>query len=404
MARAIRAHDGRRDNGVRYPLLKAALSRLVEWLVWLWTRAGRRRGEAPWRRILVVEPFRLGDAALLGGMLAALRQAVPSAEIHVLLHPAAADLYREHWAVDRVHAAALPWVRWTTPRMRWSKFCRLVAELRRHRFDLGIDPRGDVRSQALLALVGCAQRAGLTRYLASNIRVRGHLLTDPVEAEAGLHRVALHEAILQRLGISSCNRGLSPAAERRSGGSCRVVISPGAGWEFRRWPIDRWIELVRRFAAWPDIEVRVIRPREEDIEMSRALEGAGPGVVGRATSLSEFLDELRRASVVVSPDSAAVHLASEWFGVPVVALFGPGVVPLYRPRSAGSVTIHHQERFPCAPCLQRRCVRPSDPCMSAITVDEVADAVLRILAESGTLSLMHGSPAPDGPDRTGADP
>lgn len=334
------------------------------------------------RRVLVFEPFRLGDAALLAGMLDPLRERFAEAEVHLLLSPVAAPLYENDPRVAQVHRFVFPWTDLPPPRAGWLQTLRFLRGLRQLKFDLGIDPRGDVRSQIALRLAGCRERVGLARYLASNIELRGSLLTRPVHCDRLAHRVEMHDAILRALGARAS--GGPPARPTRSPGALRrVVLSVGAGWVFRRWPEERWRELAARLVASGGVEVRLIGG-EADAGTLHRLAGTVPsGVIVRQTHLREFLDELRTADVVVSADSAAVHLASEWFGVPVVALFGPGVVSLYRPRSAGSVVIHHQQRFPCAPCLQKRCVRPHDSCMPAISVGEVEAAVVRLLDGCG---------------------
>jgi ADP-heptose:LPS heptosyltransferase len=99
----------------------------------------------------------------------------------------------------------------------------------------------------------------------------------------------------------------------------------------------------------------------------------------RITDLRGLFDELEAADLVVCPDSAVMHFASEWFGVPVLALIGPGVVPLYRPRSAGSRVIDRQSQYACAPCTQQRCIHPDRPCMGAIHVGDVIDELAAML-------------------------
>ncbi len=363
---------------VEYPRRTARAAAYLEWF------SGLLAGPAPdgqtrdCRRLLIIEPFRIGDAALLTGMLDPLRERYPQSEVHLLLSPVAAPLYESDPRVARVHRFVFPWTDLPPPRAGWLETVRFLRGLRQLEFDVGIDPRGDVRSQIALRLAGCRERVGLARYLASNIELRGRLLTRAVHCDRLAHRVEMHDAILRALGARP-SAGPPARPTRSSGALRRVVLSVGAGWAFRRWPEERWGELAVRLAESDGVEVRLIGGEADAGTLARLAEVVPPGVVVRQTNLREFLDELQAADVVVSADSAAIHLASEWFGVPVVALFGPGVVSLYRPRSAGSVVIHHQERFPCAPCLQKRCVRPRDSCMPSISVPQVEQAVVRAL-------------------------
>jgi len=369
---------------VRYPAWKALAARLLEAALRpLVAFAPAPRGLDAVRRMLIVEPFRLGDAALLRGMLAPLRERFPDAKIHLLLHPGSAALYRDHPAVTRVHELALPWASVPGRRAGWVAAWRFLRSLRSLRFDLGIDPRGDVRSQAALVAAGCAERAGFTNYLACNIRIRGALLTRSAGDLPLAHRVELHDAVLALLG---CRPADPPARvpHRAADGRVRVVISTGAGWSFRLWPEELWAEVVRRLAGRGDVEVRLVGVPAEQPRLQRIVAGAGGGGTIRITDLRGLLDELASADLVVCPDSAVMHLASEWFGRPVLALFGPGVVPLYRPRSAGSVVLDAQGDYPCAPCTQQRCVRPHSPCMGAVGVEGVIRALGAMLSGDGS--------------------
>lgn len=75
---------------------------------------------------------------------------------------------------------------------------------------------------------------------------------------------------------------------------------------------------------------------------------------------------------LVTNDTGTMHLAAS-LGTPVVALFGSTEPLLTRPLGPDHTVIRHQVE--CSPCFQREC--PLDfRCMEAITVEEVAAAVL----------------------------
>ena len=85
-----------------------------------------------------------------------------------------------------------------------------------------------------------------------------------------------------------------------------------------------------------------------------------------------------RSAVFVANDSGPMHVAASQ-GTPVVALFGPNTPETYAPRGGPARVIWH--RYPCSPCDQKTCVRQEDPCMEAIEVAEVLDAVGSLLSE-----------------------
>ncbi|MCK5597114.1 MAG: glycosyltransferase family 9 protein, partial [Candidatus Eisenbacteria sp.] len=94
------------------------------------------------------------------------------------------------------------------------------------------------------------------------------------------------------------------------------------------------------------------------------------------TSIRTLAGVASLASAFVGNDSGPLHIAASQ-GTPVVALFGPSTPERYAPR--GSVLRVLWTHPPCSPCSQKKCVRPDDPCMEAITMDEVLAALAPLI-------------------------
>jgi heptosyltransferase-2 len=77
----------------------------------------------------------------------------------------------------------------------------------------------------------------------------------------------------------------------------------------------------------------------------------------------------------VGPDTGIMHVAVG-VGTPVVALFGPNDPARFGP--VGPRDIALSARLDCSPCRQRRCPH-GGLCMEALGVDEVWEAVARVL-------------------------
>ncbi|HEX3435776.1 MAG TPA: glycosyltransferase family 9 protein [Pseudacidobacterium sp.] len=100
-----------------------------------------------------------------------------------------------------------------------------------------------------------------------------------------------------------------------------VILNPGAGWGAKRWPVERYGEVARTFAAKGYGVVINAGPQEE--LLAREVNAASGDVT---TVLSPGLDELialiRRTSLVIAGDTGPLHLASA-LGKPVVGIYGP---------------------------------------------------------------------------------
>src|SRR5215212_5565871 len=141
--------------------------------------AGRNRNAGDGRepsRILVIEPWHIGDLVLVTPLLGCLRQVLPMAHVAILAKPFAEEILRHSGLVDDIVAVDLPWtaqknkypLRLSVAQELW----RLVRVLRARRFDLTIDARMDIRSNLLAAAIGARRRLGYA------VGGGGWLLTD----------------------------------------------------------------------------------------------------------------------------------------------------------------------------------------------------------------------------------
>ncbi len=169
-----------------------------------------------------------------------------------------------------------------------------------------------------------------------------------------------------------------------AGGTGRpwVALSPGSVWGTKRWPY--YAELARALSERADLVV-IGGPSERELAAQVvAAVPAGRVVVDGTSGLSLLAsaEVIRRAAVLVTNDSAPLHLASA-VGTPSVAIFGPTVPAFgFGPLSAGSVIVEH-ESMPCRPCHHHgppECPLGHFKCMREIGVERVVEVVGRVLA------------------------
>jgi ADP-heptose:LPS heptosyltransferase len=149
------------------------------------------------------------------------------------------------------------------------------------------------------------------------------------------------------------------------------VVHTGGGSRFKKWNVEQWIELCDFLGD----KVMLVGTSSDFEKLTYITGQINEHIEIRITkSLQELLHVIYEAQIYVGLDSGPANIAS-MLGRPCVVLFGPGVVPLYQPISQGSIALHHQERFPCAPCSQQTCLNPEKTCTEDISVEEVLDAI-----------------------------
>jgi heptosyltransferase-2 len=321
-----------------------------------------RAGEEP-DRIVVIRLHAFGDTAITFPVLGALRKRLPAARLDVVTDVRSADLFAGHRDVDSVHAfdTRLPKGR------KGAALLRVALSLRRRRVPAVLDLQRNrwsrlltrlLRPRAWAAFDRHAPRTALARYL------------DAVE-KIGLGRLA---PVLEPFGRDELTRdaGARLAEAGRDPSRPLVCLNPAGGWETKQWPIDRYVELGRRFLrdGCQIMALSAAPVPERFLEIRRALGGGLLDFAGR-TSPGTALALVSFASLVVSDDSGLMHLA--WVqGVPTIALFGSSRSAWSRPegpRSGG----FYSEDLSCGACMQPACGRGDLHCLVRVRVEDVLE-------------------------------
>lgn len=360
--------------------------------------AGTRGGPVPprdVRRLLLIRPGGLGDAALTWPLLHLLRSRFPHAPLTVLGERRNIGVYRLGNPVDTPDTlcyddGSLP---------TWRR-------LRAAGFDLVIDTEQYHHLSTLLAaalrprwLAGFAS-AGRARVLTHAVRhdedryaalgfldlgaaLTGEAPTDLVPGGAFIPLQAEHRAHAVRL--------LAPVVGRRP----VLSVMAGAGGAYRQWPIPAYVDLVRGARA-RDLAVALIGGPDAVPTAAAIVAGLGAdamavlNLAGR-TTLAVTAGVLAISRACLSPDTGILHLAAG-LGVPTIGLFGSGRHRQWAPTGAQ----HHLVRLdlPCSPCTTggRTPPCPIDiACMRELTALPVLRALDALLAAPAAPSKMPPS-------------
>lgn len=120
-----------------------------------------------------------------------------------------------------------------------------------------------------------------------------------------------------------------------------VVMHCGAREETRRWPAERFAELISMFYQTYDLKTVLIgAPNEvELVESVCALSQHAYSFAGK-TNLMELAVIMRKSKLFVGNESGPLHFAIIE-QKPLVALFGPGVKDVFYPLYPNQQVIHH---------------------------------------------------------------
>ena len=326
-------------------------------------------------RVLVIQTAFLGDVILTTGLLDLLAQR--TGPLDIVTTPAALPLIETHPAVRRAIAYDK---RGADRGMRGM--LRLAGRLREEKYDTVYLPHRSLRSAMLARLADIPERIGFARSPAAWSYTRkiarpdtGHeaerilSLAEPGPDARAMVRLGITAADRQAAGEWLLGRGI-PAGF--------VAMAPGSIWGTKRWP--GYAELARGL----DGPV-VIVGGSEDRALGETIGRAAPGRVHLAAGelpLRVSAALLERATVLVTNDSAPLHLASA-AGTPVVAIFGPTVPAFgFGPRGARDRIVEF-ELLACRPCSSHGpqvCPLGHHRCMRELSVARVLEAVGEVVS------------------------
>ena len=346
---------------------------------------------APNARVLVVRMGALGDIVHALPVLAALRASRPDVAVDWLVDARYAGvlalvegLRRRIVVGARTAGAAAGEVRFTgVPGMRSA-----LGDLRAQGYDAAVDLQGLIKSAAFARFSGARRVIGFVR---AQLRepAAGWLYREHVAGPAQGHVVAKNLAVLPALGVPSAgivfpwkdvpsSVAAAVLADRRvaqAGGF--AIVNPGAAWDNKRWPPERFGALAALLGERLGLpSVVTWGPGEEARADAVVTAARGHALASPPTALADLLALARRARLVVSGDTGPLHLAAS-VGAPIVGLFGPTRPERNGPWLAADVSV---SRAATCVCFHKRQCRRGRACLEDIAVDEVFAACARRLA------------------------
>jgi predicted lipopolysaccharide heptosyltransferase III len=299
----------------------------------------------PTVNILLLQLKRIGDLVLTTPAINAVRQKFPKARITLVIAHECHQL-----------ASAVPNVdRFLIMRRNWRDVPVFLSIALRH-WDFVVDFTRSDRSAAL-AYLSRARRRIAARRPRNEPEKRTRVYTDLTDPMSGLHTIDYHLALLRPLGIENpptkVHLDLPDAARQKAQlllneagiDSPFVVFHPGAARAEKFWEPERWAELIERTRPKIDIVLTGGRSKLEQQHIRRIKENRSVVDLSGQTDLLAFAAILAQARLLVTVDSAAMHLAAA-MQTPQVVLFGPTNPFHWRPRESPVLILRGESSVP----------------------------------------------------------
>jgi len=289
-------------------------------------------------RILIVRLGSIGDIVHTLPSLAAIRRALPDAEISWVVERRSSEILLDNPLLDRlieIDTKALRRGLMSGETLRAPR--QQLRLLRASAFDLALDFQGLIKSAMIARLSGARRIVGFAREQLREPPSR-ILLHDSVSIPNGLHVIRKNLALVEGalkipipageaelefpIAIDQVHEVEADSAASGTGGRY-AILNPGGGWPTKLWSAEKFGTLADELWNHFGLSSLVTSGPGEDELTRRALSSSKSGKAKAVSvSLKGFTALAKRAQVYVGGETGPTHLAIA-MRTPVVGLLGP---------------------------------------------------------------------------------
>lgn len=179
-----------------------------------------------------------------------------------------------------------------------------------------------------------------------------------------------------------------PHIKANIGAKKGIAILPGAGAFKRCWEGDKFLELIKRLLQQPTEPIYLIggpgEVKHGEFLMLNLPEGSIENRINK-TTLPQLIDTIGNSSLLIANETSAIHMAVAT-QTPSVCILGGGHFERFAPYPAGTpyAPVCVYEKLPCYYCnwicIYKTEANEPFPCISAVTLENVWQATLPLIA------------------------
>ncbi|MFC1804529.1 glycosyltransferase family 9 protein [Candidatus Omnitrophota bacterium] len=350
------------------------------------------------KRILIVNPFGIGDVLFTTPLVRALKDNLPGVSIGYWCNERVSGLLGCNTRIDRIFALSRGDLKKKPALSAAKSFLALVSALKKEKFDTAFDFSLDHRYGLLTKLIGVKRRIGY------NYRNRGRFLTEKIDLEgyADKHIIEYYLDLLKITDIIAQDRRMELSvpqdfkskakdlllpARSKSGRLVGILPGAGASWgrdaHFKHWPAAKFGQLADCLIKESGAQVVLLGDQSEKQigeVLIKSSQSEVLNLIGR-TSIGELTAVINELDLLITNDGGPLHIAVA-LGKKTISFFGPVDAKVYGPYPADTGRhIVLKKGLDCSPCYTkfrlRECLRDRE-CLEGITVGEASEAARRL--------------------------
>ncbi len=354
-------------------------------------------------RVLIINPFGVGDCLFASPLIANLKEAYPQAKITYIANARTKDFLQQDPNIERVivyERDAFVTVSRKGPLAVLNHWLNFINEIKKTRAQVVFDLSLNRMFGAISWIAGIPKRIGYDYkgrgvFLTDRIDLKGYENKHVVEFYLDLLRFAdvpvkTRTMLLQTSSQEEAWAGQWLVENNIKNVSKLMAVIPGGGasWggraDRKRWPAGKYAQLIDKMVADTGCTVILFGDaKEEGLAQEIAALAASPicMAVGQ-TSILQMAALLKYCAVAVVNDGGPLHVAVASH-VKTVSIFGPVDPVVYGPYPAEG----HQvvtKGLACQPCYRRFCVATCShlSCLQDLSLEDVYRKVTLVYEHS----------------------
>ena len=329
--------------------------------------------------ILIIHTAFIGDIVLSTALISKVKEKYPDSDIYYLTTPLGKEILKNNPKIKEIIVYDK-----RGKDKGFGAFISFVRKIRKLKIDVCLTPHRYLRSSILSLLSGASIRVGYDIASLSfvyNKKIKYDKTKHEVEKLLSFVDDSPKRFELEMYPSEKDKIKIDTILKNFSQNKKIILIAPGSKWFTKRWPEEYFRILIQNLVKKDDLLI-VITGGKEEKEIVLNLDSKVLDLRGEI-SLLELAELIKRAILVVSNDSAPIHITSAFPDTRIVGIFGPTVKEFgFFPWSKNSKVFEIKGLY-CRPCAihgGNSCPEKHFRCMREITTDLIENEIYNYVA------------------------
>ena len=331
--------------------------------------------------ILIIHTAFIGDIVLSTALVSKVKEKYPDSDIYYLTTPLGKEILKNNPKIKEIIVYDK-----RGKDKGFVAFISFVRKIRKLKIDVCLTPHRYLRSSILSLLSGASIRVGYDIASLSfvyNKKIKYDKTKHEVEKLLSFVDDSPKRFELEMYPSEKDKIKIDTILKNFFQNKKIILIAPGSKWFTKRWPEEYFKTLIQNLVKRNDLLI-VITGGKEEKEIELNLDSKVLDLRGEITLL-ELAELTKRAVLVVSNDSAPIHITSAFPDTRIIGIFGPTVKEFgFFPWSQNSKVFEIDNLY-CRPCAihgGNSCPEKHFRCMREITPDLIENEIYNYIAST----------------------